>query len=1505
VSPTAFANPTGFAKICGGYACIFGNQYVSQDNTRIIKIDDNPSGSSIGIKTWLNNGECYNSFTGTIQTSTNQITFSLFSVNYTITSNENNNFSGNISVSDGTSTKIYRLDASTIPTKMCCSTVPLENCVKGKEFVNISNGLTIRFNPTNLTLTVFTTAISENFCFMNRPYTVDALNRQITCNYMRNVNMRQEHVIKFITDDSFYMDRNIRNITRNTIERTYNNLYFVIKTSLPTLTCSPQAGAPFSYVGTSTSQFTLEGLKFQGIPDPAPNKIDVITIIFSSEGSDLFLHTPSKGCKQYGYTLRSDGISIEFLEYETLVTSTQTAGIVNPGIVMGIGFGGTSEPEQTIQVWEVSKYIISNFTTNGCDIINILETFNSQKTTRISSTTSLVTNLLTFNGDFDTSMCKGKTCPPDQFKYCEGSTYNQETELCSDGRTTTCFSTCSNPNDVCPSPFTTTMKFMNEDDYSDRITITSSSVVFNDSEPYKYFVVSLSNQKVIVTPVSTFIYEVTTTDWGNKIHSLKTFESKHIVYKDLRSYFYKKTFIKPVDWSFKNVDRKTKNCITNTETTDTIQESILYHCITFENFESYRYTVLKKSQVVAFHDDNSTNATYFEHLIDPVGTDTPYSYGRWNVDTENELLSHSGISGVGSILLEEYESTDMTLFNLIISSIGNDGWGGYESIDTYYTQKNLVCYDPGRSILSSLRKIGLNSNDYMVIEFPNNEIRPDGIHRILQLTRKDTDQKVIVEIVAFDTTDLSESEKTQSNTWRRAIVNILDINGNVVPRTNFPFYENLFNDKRTSIRVSYMRRRNINQESPSSLIIDRETGNIGNFIRYDCQLLSGVEGYNRCSTKLINLQSVYRPEYYEDIADAANKCDATESCIGFEYDTSNKTAIFLRHYELRSTNTNRNEIVTTSRSDLSDTLISVYHELEPRFNYWSEAARTTYIQSRTLFHNIFPCDKVSPITDTQELSPKTVTTNESVTGILQSPVMTQSGANAPQITFNNTTTNTKIVYLKSNIPNIFGKTFIGIHHKKRLPKTYSGNIGKKSIPREITAINTLTIDGIQQSNKLLKIYRVTQNTENDIFFITIDDRYIKNDFTTSDSLEGQEFLWNIVSFDGYENKLFLVSVLDKDIVLEIDLQTNFVFPIAFVENIPLLLELNDNNDSCVMSIDGTRYNCYYLYTGNDLVFYDKVCNSDGTESFQIVRRFRFYGTDCELYDLASGLKLQPTQSTRRGSFISTRNISSAYIPGRDYALEADRFITSAWAPVALFQENPILGILNLSVMGGALPPAVIGDMNAKENGIWFGMFFASFVPVGRVLGPVLRTIRLPAIALRFPKIGFNFRLPRIRTGGRIPETPIRSGRVDIPPEGPIMQADNIIVPATDDIVRTMPKIPSTPIGSMPKIPPTPVGGSVTPASARPAAGVTGGRVPTARDASKFAKQVEQTSDTTLLQKPRPDPGSTATGNEYAVQYGSMYGRGFNPRTGQGLTEQERRIATTQELARQGFVNPIT
>ena len=266
---------------------------------------------------------------------------------------------------------------------------------------------------------------------------------------------------------------------------------------------------------------------------------------------------------------------------------------------------------------------------------------------------------------------------------------------------------------------------------------------------------------------------------------------------------------------------------------------------------------------------------------------------------------------------------------------------------------------------------------------------------------------------------------------------------------------------------------------------------------------------------------------------------------------------------------------------------------------------------------------------------------------------------------------------------------------------------------------------------------------------------------------------------------------------------------------------------------------------------------------RIVRRFKFYDVNCQLYDIVSKNSISPQQTNARGSFLVKTNVFTLDRPEvQNYNDGSD-----AWRPIVLLQQNPILGVINLAVIGGQLPPAVMGDMNAKENGIWFGLFFAQFIPVAgpeiRLSVTLARLARL-ASALKFAKI--QRVIPK-----KIPPTPIGSEYTPPPPPGPegvppppqpTGQGLNTTTGALK-LPEELSKTAKTPQGTL--------NSGTTPANKpagippRPPAPPSGA-APNTDDAIQAARNANSASSTLSSVK----GGGTATGGEYGVQYGRLF-----------------------------------
>lgn len=523
-------HPTGFVKICSSYACVLGKEYISSDNTHIIKFADAlTTSTTILISSFIRGDMCYYQVTGTIA-SNGTITFTgKGAVSYTLTVNEDGK-----TISTAISTLSFTRNDSgvpfSLPTNTCCSASQLQTCVNGKEYINMSNGITIQFHATNNTVNVFTSVM--NLCFTNISYTVNNTTRTISFNFDRNMSKKQQYVIKSITNngESFYMDRIIINKDDGTTDRAYLDLYFVEKSAtIVSLSCTTGSGpantnynANYPYIGTSENQLTLEGLQLQGTPDPDPKRSDTITFVFLDGSDELFMHTSSKGCRRFRCKLINGSTGIKFAEYTVSVPHTET-------------FAGV---EQTIVEIHESIYVIDSFVFDaqrniiGASVKRIYERFNYNKTSKLLSVTSSATNLVKITG-FNTSVCL--QCNSKQYKKCEYTDLNPVTQICKDGTAPVC-------ENIPPIyPFTSEMIFVHPEFFDTRIrflpdgTCTTDNILFIRYRRFDKYIVT-ENDDV-------YVYQEITYSNGSILYTIYSYQSD-IIYYNIENCLYKKTLIK-------------------------------------------------------------------------------------------------------------------------------------------------------------------------------------------------------------------------------------------------------------------------------------------------------------------------------------------------------------------------------------------------------------------------------------------------------------------------------------------------------------------------------------------------------------------------------------------------------------------------------------------------------------------------------------------------------------------------------------------------------------------------------------------------------------------------------------------------------------------------------------------------------------------------------------------------------------------------------------------------
>lgn len=1100
---------------------------------------------------------------------------------------------------------------------------------------------------------------------------------------------------------------------------------------------------------------------------------------------------------------------------------------------------------------------------------------------------------------------------------------------CRDQSISKCVPQCS----PCPGPILPT-KFMNEIDYVDRITIQGSQKITIDGNIYDFTVSNIGSGRFYISVPEIgvgYIYKQYSTDGGDTVSVLiSTLDES--VYKDLKSYFFKKTYVAPIQGS---TYKKTiaRSCTSSS----TVDEPILYHCLYFCGYKRAFYTILQKSQFTAFHDafdfvnvnNNVDNFEYYEHLIDPSGgSGGVHEYIDYTVDVEEEsvnLETTASFVNKPFIYLEEYDTIDVQIGEPIDISTWIEAENARGSPRLLYDDKGFTCVN-----LTGSGYLLDEHRDKTVVAFKFGANTPKTSQQTtdyIKLTKVETGEIVFLKQFAvcrvsdvLATSSMSpyvlNKDRPGANygwTARMILAYLVDVQGNPLSeKTPFNFDTHSiqvdtttvqrgpsssrliigpktakFNPLTSVITVSSMRERGrIFFPNPYELYIDETDGDLKGsvdiFSEYDFQLMSGIDTYNRCSTKITSGLGSVPSEQCSDLNDAALKCDLKNDVIGFEYDPTT-TPHTMKPITLENTKTiitNHQKIAGSrghGRGNGTDTII-LQNSTSININEY-QINSTLY----TLYHNIYPVNKIAPISD-DFINPKLFaldfifySSGSAFSHTWQSLIDSSTGDNinisatapynVPYIgvvgngdsQWEPSSIDRKIVYMKSCYPNIYGKFFMGIHHKKRLPNRYTGICGTTNTPTVIDVIS-----GPLPARK----YSIYRGVEFDSTFLIVNSsngNFIKNDLTESDT-ETIECTWYI--FKGASGVLYASSVSNPNMVLQITYSgSDFNFPQGLQDS-QLELSLSDSNDTCTYTLDGgTPQNYSYMYTGNELLIYVKgACGNVTT----LIRRFRFSGLECSLYDVSSGNKLTAsTSALRRGSFIVSKTV---------YLLAAGTTVRRPPAPptnpcknilgsgfIGFFQNivncaandggtirdptlsgavnmigttyplyNAYMGtsgpsnpwesmartVIGISAIMGVAPPVAVGNKDTAANAIWAGLLLG-LGGLRMAMGTGIRDGGTWAYR------GIRF-LRKIRKPPRkIPDTPVTFSSPRIPSWN--LQGDPVNFP------RPLPKPPG-----LPTTPPT----SVTSASDASLKGTTqninipGGQNPTAGGGKTVGQRVE-------------------------------------------------------------------
>ena len=870
-------------------------------------------------------------------------------------------------------------------------------------------------------------------------------------------------------------DKSIINITRGGTFTSYTVSTIVFTPSgggspetltvsqIPSLVCSPSA-LPFSPPIRSTT-CVLEGIfecvKGKEFYGAVTTEFGIgINIKFDTTLGRLFLGvcTSPSSCDQcylVNYTIDTNN-AIGFTWTSPLNSRTYTFGLYE------YIYDGTT--------WSISVKV--KYTTTGAEI-----------------GPNTLTGSLTTASRMVAGACS-IACPDCSVSICPTGSVNDNGVCEDDGSIPTCLSFGSEPslNTVCPNPFTFT-KFANVDDFSQQIVIEDEIFITLYGGVKTYYFSregDSSGEYYIDTPYYNFYYSSYVVG-GVKVGSLMKFSDSGNAerYIDTRYYFYKKTLIKPVLGSTQSSRYDTKDCLGN-KTTNNITSSILYHCLMFNGIRKLKYYIVRKSTVSILVNRNETLNTFVEtidQMLSPYEnlTSTQIINGTWSIDSTTDTLSINLNSDIPSILLEEYGYADFKKKDPIYAVSSSSG-----KLTKIYENELFYFIKDSQGILQAHF---INSNQ---------KISQDD-HEYLKITRKDTDISFLVKRVS------PPPGLTPSNTY---FFRECDYSGNYLPTSSGIFDEHFFyiaDD--VPVRFSFMRQRTIDRLLSSSTINlpITETGYAGDFLLYESQLLSGLDDYNACATRIsttgrnsIDCTSVY---------DAASKCEETDDTVGFVYNYVTNKAYMIFFDEQFSLNTNRNSF-TEKHDDLSDTRI-VYNQeyfvddggsIEEGFfttrftnGYGRNVERTSILN---LTHNIFPSDKmaaISSVPDKDNVNQVGFSSPPSNSSVIRVYDPGYPGYGNQYHYFNGdpnelissfdfgyTVNLDERMFIRSNQPNIGGKIFRAIYSKNTLPTRYEGVGGTISTPVQINTLNDLQL----KNGIIMNTFSINRITDYEKLIIT-------------------------------------------------------------------------------------------------------------------------------------------------------------------------------------------------------------------------------------------------------------------------------------------------------------------------------------------------------------------------------------------------------------------------------------
>lgn len=815
-------------------------------------------------------------------------------------------------------------------------------------------------------------------------------------------------------------------------------------------------------------------------------------------------------------------------------------------------------------------------------------------------------------------------------------------------------------------------KFMNYHDYSDRIIVNDRFIDINGFI-YNYISVEIENNRnifIIITPVDIYVCE----NYTQRKTLLSLYSGD--LYVILSYYFVNRTLVAPITTTGENITVESVDEMCNSVRRTSTTEYNWYHCYMFNSPEFCYYTIVKKDQITMIHNAELQNVDYRD----------PNKPGDFNPLTTQSFEIMNGIDLSFNDLKSARYSINVDSETM---SIGTHG----RPFTAAFTEKIQIP-------LTRVPRVGVNDlNNAFSIVFSFLE----GSDRWGWLPTRSS----YLDKYDLNTPYLMFNHPTKGNMYFRVILPFYYVQQGGYTVTYLPVIDVMPVDREGRMIVStsnpgwkdYNRTLNdyfnetnnysIHTGTFESLVDNTPLINntkiesnctVGPFFLYESQLLSGVPGFNRCSTSITFLISGSEAEDYKEYTDiyaAADDCRLSLGAEGFEWNESTKKARFIQFVDFWWSSTNYTDIIKDNYGAIHSDGVDVRTHQVTRDTDVGETRITN--NYGYLIHNIFPTKCFSPMNDDSiTYNNDNVNSRPFIGNYRNNPTIDKYDYGKPPTfrTMTTTSPDNVMVFVSSKIP-VLGKQFYRcsplIH---RLPYKYTLLDSDVKYMKSSIVVDTITIENITYRNLELYVYKLESEYKNNTYLLTTINGEMIDFNLNKTGIMSRECMWTIVIFPRDTRKLFLFSVINNN-SLQLNINSPFVEPSIGSYNLNLTLS---TDFTCSLDMYQTTItNLNYVYVGNHLMVYKKSCNN-GPE---FLRTFRFLW-DGRLVDESSGKILTAVGfSNQAGKVEIPRECNPYYINFEvyenycnesravaQYYGDSDRYLMAQGCPCSGSNDNP-------------------------------------------------------------------------------------------------------------------------------------------------------------------------------------------------------------------------------------------